>query len=77
MPSAALVSFDQAPAREGILALQTNDCQFRALGQKTQARRWAWDLGDACGKTKQGRKTQLRVFSLYLLVKHCAMQILR
>ena len=27
MPSAALVSFDQAPMREGIWAFQTNDCQ--------------------------------------------------
>ena len=34
MPSAALVSFDQAPIREGIWAFQTNDCQcIRALGQ--------------------------------------------
>ena len=33
MPSAALVSFDQAPMREGIWAFQIIDCQcIRALG---------------------------------------------
>jgi len=42
MPSAALVSCDQAPMREGIFPCQIIDYQcIIVIYQKTQARRWA------------------------------------